>query len=191
MISEGTIVECKGARRGLKSLRNLKRLATPKRAAPLLLLHVADEISERGAFLVCPLPPFIRSQNYKWFEYKPDKSTELKNPKFRKIHIWDGGVYDNLGMEALVKYDKGCVYRKEFDFLIISDASKAIEPAPYSLIMPAKHAKNTNKKNRSAILLYYHKSIYRWMPETFQLHQEIYGRAPGRKALLSRNTRGR
>ena len=89
---------------------------------------LADAICSSAAvpFLIGSL--IIRSQNYKWFEYKPDKSTELKNPKFRKIHIWDGGVYDNLGMEALVKYDKGCVYRKEFDFLIISDASKAIEP---------------------------------------------------------------
>lgn len=90
-------------------------------------ISLADAMCSSAAvpFLIGSL--IIRSQKYKWFEYKPDKTIELNNPKFRKIHIWDGGVYDNLGIEAFVKFDKGCRYREEFNFLIISDASKAIE----------------------------------------------------------------
>jgi NTE family protein len=88
----------------------------------------ADAICSSAAvpFLIGSL--ILRTNNYKWFKYNPDKSTEPINQEFKKIHIWDGGVYDNLGVEALVKFENGCVYREELNFLIISDASKVIEP---------------------------------------------------------------
>ena len=39
--------------------------------------------------------------------------------------MWDGGVYDNLGVESLFK--NGEIARKECDFLIVSDASAPFE----------------------------------------------------------------
>ena len=89
-------------------------------------ISLADVLSSSAAvpFLIGNL--LIRTKNYKWFKYT---SNEIKTPieqKFKKIHIWDGGVYDNLGMEALVKLRNGCFYRDELNFLIVSDASKEL-----------------------------------------------------------------
>jgi len=41
-----------------------------------------------------------------------------------KYTLWDGGVYDNLGLEALYKIGRGLDI--EIDFLIVSDASSSI-----------------------------------------------------------------
>ena len=45
--------------------------------------------------------------------------------KATKVHLWDGGVYDNLGAEVLFDIDKG--FEKDIDVLMISDAGKKIE----------------------------------------------------------------
>jgi NTE family protein len=46
-------------------------------------------------------------------------------PRFRRVHLWDGALYDNLGTEALVK--PGGSYRDDLiDFLIVSDASPSL-----------------------------------------------------------------
>ena len=39
-------------------------------------------------------------------------------------HLWDGGVYENLGSEALFKPGKGL--RDDIDFYVASDAGKSI-----------------------------------------------------------------
>ena len=44
--------------------------------------------------------------------------------KFSKVRFWDGGLYDNLGMESMYKIGKGVI--PDIDFLIVSDASKPI-----------------------------------------------------------------
>ncbi|MDR2043807.1 MAG: patatin-like phospholipase family protein [Clostridium sp.] len=44
-------------------------------------------------------------------------------------HLWDGGVYDNLGLEAL--YADGSLLRG-LDFLIVSDASKPLTECVYT-----------------------------------------------------------
>jgi hypothetical protein len=47
--------------------------------------------------------------------------------------LWDGGVYDNLGLEALYKIGEGL--DGEIDFLIVSNASASI-PLPALRILP-------------------------------------------------------
>jgi NTE family protein len=92
---------------------------------PEFLLADAMGASAAVPFLIGSL--ILRTKKYKWFKYK---TSELKIdviPIFNKIHIWDGGVYDNLGVEPLVKFKNGCIYREEFNFLMVSDASKGIE----------------------------------------------------------------
>jgi len=49
------------------------------------------------------------------------------------IHLWNGGVYDNLGVEALFK-PSGKKFRDEYDFLIVSDASKGTKVEKPSLL---------------------------------------------------------
>lgn len=53
----------------------------------------------------------------------------LARPAFRRVHLWDGGVYDNLGIEALCKYGRG--WREGVNFVIASDASAHSEAALY------------------------------------------------------------
>jgi len=42
-------------------------------------------------------------------------------PRYPTVHLWDGGVYDNNGLEGVFDFEKGWSYR--FGFLIVSDAS--------------------------------------------------------------------
>jgi NTE family protein len=48
---------------------------------------------------------------------------------FPKVHLWDGGAYDNLGVESLHNFITG--WREGVDFLIISDASGRPKPEKY------------------------------------------------------------
>lgn len=64
--------------------------------------------------------------------YRTDPATrgpkEAIRPPSTVVRIWDGGAYDNLGLEALVKAGKPSA---DYDFLICSDASGVLE-APTS-----------------------------------------------------------
>ncbi len=66
-------------------------------------------------------PLVIDSKNFSWSKYvNEDEYVKCQTP-LKKYHIWDGGVYENLGLEAL--FDGFKIKRKEVDFLIVSDAS--------------------------------------------------------------------
>jgi NTE family protein len=66
-------------------------------------------------------PLYVDSKKYSWVEFEDGRPNKGIQPKFKEFRIWDGGVYDNLGVEALFKPSEG--YRDEFNFLIVSDAS--------------------------------------------------------------------
>ncbi len=72
-----------------------------------------------------------------WDSTKPD---EIIKHKYETLHLYDGGVYDNLGLEPL--FDTGQQILKNnpdgyVDFLIVSDAgapfSRGIIPGPFNL----------------------------------------------------------
>ncbi len=86
-----------------------------------------------GASAGVPLllgPLTINTSKFKWFKYNEDRITTIEHkPEFKRLHIWDGGAYDNLGIEPLVKYNDsgpGLKYREEINFLIVSDAALQI-----------------------------------------------------------------
>jgi len=67
-----------------------------------------------------------------WHRTDPATRTpiERRDPPYTSIRLWDGGVYENLGLEALFKPGGrliGC------DFLVCSDASRSIREGPWSL----------------------------------------------------------
>jgi NTE family protein len=68
-------------------------------------------------------PLVVRSKYYKWCESRDDEWVEIA-PKYKQLHLWDGGVYDNLGVEALFKPGEGL--REDTDFLIVCDASRPL-----------------------------------------------------------------
>lgn len=57
------------------------------------------------------------------------RKTEPIQPAFTTVHLWDGGVYDNHGLEGLVDYNRG--WKKDIDFLIVSDAAGRSKPEAY------------------------------------------------------------
>ena len=87
---------------------------------PIPLAH-AMAASAAYPLLVGPL--HVSTKHYKWFEYK-SKAKVAFQPRQKKIHLWDGGVYDNLGVEPLFKI--GGEFRPELNFLVVSDASAEI-----------------------------------------------------------------
>jgi NTE family protein len=86
----------------------------------------------------------LDTRPYSWFKYA-DQSRELKEPTdpdsdlqrttqpttppYPTVHLWDGGAYDNLGLESLHNFMQG--WREGVDFLIVSDASGRARPETY------------------------------------------------------------
>jgi NTE family protein len=83
-----------------------------------------------------------------WYKYvkeeaqpaaPPDASEDWKtNPipaRYPAVHLWDGGVYDNHGLEGI--HDIGEGWGKRFGFLIVSDAAGRSGEAKYQVGIPA------------------------------------------------------
>ncbi len=66
-----------------------------------------------------------------WFRYgDPWQATEVPiQPGYRRIHLWDGGVSDNLGVEALHSFLTG--WQQNVDMLIVSDGCSSLRSEPY------------------------------------------------------------
>ena len=73
---------------------------------------------------------------FEWFAYDRAGTPRPHAPRFRTLTLWDGGVYDNLGVEALFK--PAGAYRAGFDFLIVSDASAPLELETRTLRAPLR-----------------------------------------------------
>lgn len=84
-------------------------------------IPVADAICSSAGFPVLIGPYKMDTTLYTW-----QQSDYSKNP-FQKpeqyIHLWDGGVYDNLGLESVFKPDNGGTLSDGIDYLIVSNAS--------------------------------------------------------------------
>ena len=76
----------------------------------------------------------INTAHYAWVP--PGQSWEAEpepvNMPHKRIHLWDGALYDNLGTEALFKrFREPKGGQREFDFLLVSDASLPLKIAGY------------------------------------------------------------
>lgn len=75
--------------------------------------------------------PFtIKTSEYTWMKRPtwdaPQSSERVVNAPFRKLHLYDGGVYDNLGLESLFDAGRG-TSKYENDVIIVSDAGAPLE----------------------------------------------------------------
>ena len=57
------------------------------------------------------------------------KKTKSIQPAYSPIHLWDGGLYDNQGLEGLHDFHKG--WKSDIDFLVVSDAAGRAKPQAY------------------------------------------------------------
>ncbi len=86
---------------------------------------LADAVAASAAVpgLIGPLK--IKTSKYSWQKYTFDDKPDVDVPPIAKtLTLWDGGVYDNLGVEAIYKTKEGLRY--DLDFALISDASKPL-----------------------------------------------------------------
>ena len=103
-------------------------------------LPIADAIAASAAVPGLIGPLVICSDHYDWRGYEAGQLVPTSTPA-RRYELWDGGVYDNLGVEPLFKPSGG--FRDGFDFLVVSDASAPLQFAPRTLrrmIRPANRA---------------------------------------------------
>ena len=106
-------------------------------------LPLADALAASAGFpgLIGALA--LKTGERTWFRYKhsgaEDPYTSLAvqqtwettpiTPAFPEVHLWDGGVYDNHGLEGLHDFSHG--WRNNVDFLLVSDASGTSSAPPY------------------------------------------------------------
>ena len=84
-------------------------------------------------------PVTIDTTPFQWERFQPGSSKETYSitPKYGKVSLQDGAFYDNLGTEALMKFDPKLRLRSGVDFLIVSDASTPISAPKYWLGHPS------------------------------------------------------
>ena len=90
---------------------------------PNILL--ADAMAASAAYPELIGALVLDTRKYNWFKFS-GKTIEQTQPKFSKLHLWDGGLYENLGVEALFKIEDECPYPDDCNFLVVSDASNPI-----------------------------------------------------------------
>lgn len=92
---------------------------------------VADAVVASTGFPVLIGPLLLDARAYEWWRYIPGSTREMERTerKVDRIRLWDGGVYDNIGVEPLFK-PNGRGLRDDFTFLIVSDASGDLEFKP-------------------------------------------------------------
>jgi NTE family protein len=113
-------------------------------------LPLADALAASAGF-----PGFIGALEFKttgksWFRYEQrvdpfqkilaleDEEHWVKvpiDPKYPKVHLWDGGAYDNHGLEGIQDFNSG--WSKRFGFLITSDAAGRAGEEKYQMGIPA------------------------------------------------------
>jgi len=88
-------------------------------------IPLADVMAASAGFPVLIGPYMLKTSEYNWTpsKYSEDNFQLSKN---HSLHLWDGGIYDNLGLESVFKLNKGGALSEGLDFLIISNASASI-----------------------------------------------------------------
>ena len=69
-------------------------------------------------------PLTLKTAHYSWLKRPwnaPASEEKAVQPKFKKLHLYDGGVYDNLGLESLFDASRS-MSRAGNDVIIVSDA---------------------------------------------------------------------
>ena len=108
-------------------------------------LPLSDAMAASCGFPGLIGPLVLSAAQWSWFKYADVEATtdaaptdsgqrrkrkkQTVEPLFSQVHLWDGGVYDNHGLEALHNFNTG--WRQGVDFLIVSDAAGRPEPEKY------------------------------------------------------------
>jgi NTE family protein len=106
-------------------------------------LPLADAMAASAGFPVGIGPLVLDATTRRWYKYAPGveaptlsesqvaapNKIEIK-PEYEKVHLWDGGAYDNHGLEGVHDFAEG--WQLGIEFLIVSDAAGRAKPERYS-----------------------------------------------------------
>jgi NTE family protein len=111
-------------------------------------IPLSDAVAASAGFPGLIGPIVIDTKDFRWFKYLERPPAEVSHPQailtrkttpiepaFRYVHLWDGGVYDNHGLEGLHDFIKG--WRTDVDFFIVSDGAGRSKPEAYGWGAPA------------------------------------------------------
>lgn len=98
--------------------------------APASDFKVADAMAVSAAFPGGIGPLVIRSSSYRWhrrtaWDASPESTQKVMLP-YRRLHLYDGGVYDNLGLESVFDVGKQG-FKEGITYLLVSDAGAPFE----------------------------------------------------------------
>ncbi len=87
-------------------------------------ITLSDVMAASAGFPVLVGPYSLRMGDYNWTSSNYTQSEwQLSN---NTIHLWDGGVYDNLGLESIFKPENGGTLSDGLNCIIVSNASPPI-----------------------------------------------------------------
>ena len=107
-------------------------------------IPLADAMAASAGFPGLIGPLVLDTRRYEWSNYvdttqeialltDPDaqrsRVRQSVKPDFPIVHLWDGGAYDNYGLEGLIDVRTG--WRKDVEFLIVSDGAGRSESEKY------------------------------------------------------------
>ena len=129
-----------------------------------LLTHA---MAASAGFPVLIGPYKLKTKDYRWV----DEEANLMHPQDKILHLWDGGVYDNMGLDPLFHIDEHTGLSNDIDYLIISNASGNIEHQSRHMSFSIQNLKRLldinmdqveSLKSRSAINYFqmYHHGLY-------------------------------
>lgn len=132
---------------------------------PQFMLTHAMAASAGFPILIGPYK--LKTKDYKWV----DEDANAIVPQDQKLHLWDGGVYDNMGLDPLFHIDEQTNLSNDIDYLIISNASGNIEHQSRHMSFSIQNLKRLldinmdqveSLKSRSAINCFqmYHHGLY-------------------------------
>jgi len=89
-------------------------------------IPISEAMAASAGFPAFIGPYSLKTEGYHWMPSKySDK--DWQPPVNQTLHLWDGGVYDNFGLESVFKPDNGGTLSEGLDFLIVSNASASID----------------------------------------------------------------
>ena len=93
-------------------------------------VNIAEAVAASAGFPILIGMYELKRDRYEWYNKYGEKRVE---PVKGKLHLWDGGIYDNLGLEPI--FQRVLREEKELNYYIVSDAgASSKEFVPYRKI---------------------------------------------------------
>lgn len=90
-------------------------------------LNIAEAVAASSGFPILIGMYELKRERFEWFDRYGERKVE---PSKGKLHLWDGGVYDNLGLEPI--FQRVLREERELNYYIVSDAGASGEEfVPY------------------------------------------------------------